>query len=209
MAGAASPRSIARIGRLCCTGTTKRNASAPGLRLRRSDCGHAPAFVLIRGAAAIGDEVHLLVVATSDRGLCGAFNSNTVRRALRFIIDNGDFERYWRYFTELDHLRTHEEASVGELTETLGTSQQNVSKHLKLLVDRLHARREGHRGGPAQDGIRLAQGILQRPAAGRRRSSRPSTSRRRSIRTRPRRTTTSATCSAFGKRSKRRAIKSR
>jgi len=33
----------------------------------------------------------------------------------------------------LDQLRRHEELSVGELTETLGTSQQNVSKHLAAL----------------------------------------------------------------------------
>jgi DNA-binding transcriptional ArsR family regulator len=33
----------------------------------------------------------------------------------------------------LDHLRRNEEVSVGELTETLGTSQQNVSKHLGVL----------------------------------------------------------------------------
>jgi len=33
----------------------------------------------------------------------------------------------------LDQLRRREEVSVGELTETLGTSQQNVSKHLSAL----------------------------------------------------------------------------
>lgn len=33
----------------------------------------------------------------------------------------------------LDYLRRNEEASVGELTEILGTSQQNVSKHLSAL----------------------------------------------------------------------------
>jgi len=33
----------------------------------------------------------------------------------------------------LDYLRNHDEASVGELTEILGTSQQNVSKHLSAL----------------------------------------------------------------------------
>jgi ArsR family transcriptional regulator len=33
----------------------------------------------------------------------------------------------------LDHLRNHEETSVGEITETLGASQQNVSKHLSAL----------------------------------------------------------------------------
>jgi len=47
----------------------------------------------------------------------------------------------------LDHLRGHGEASVGELADALGTSQQNVSKHLGAL----HAggivgkRREGNR----------------------------------------------------------------
>ena len=34
----------------------------------------------------------------------------------------------------LDQLRRHEELSVGELTEALGTSQQNVSKHLGVLL---------------------------------------------------------------------------
>lgn len=33
----------------------------------------------------------------------------------------------------LDHLRNHDEASVGEITETLAASQQNVSKHLAAL----------------------------------------------------------------------------
>ena len=33
----------------------------------------------------------------------------------------------------LNHLRTAEEASVGELADALGTSQQNVSKHLGAL----------------------------------------------------------------------------
>ncbi len=34
----------------------------------------------------------------------------------------------------IDLLRTREEASVGELTEALGASQQNVSKHLSALL---------------------------------------------------------------------------
>lgn len=34
----------------------------------------------------------------------------------------------------IDLLRTGEEASVGELTEALGASQQNVSKHLSALL---------------------------------------------------------------------------
>ena len=34
----------------------------------------------------------------------------------------------------LDLLRNRDEASVGEITEELGTSQQNVSKHLSALL---------------------------------------------------------------------------
>lgn len=33
------------------------------------------------------DEVHLLIVATSDRGLCGGFNSTIVRNTRAFILD--------------------------------------------------------------------------------------------------------------------------
>jgi len=43
----------------------------------------------------------------------------------------------------LDHLRNQEEASVGEIAETLGASQQNVSKHLSaLLAEGFVARRK-------------------------------------------------------------------
>jgi DNA-binding transcriptional ArsR family regulator len=43
----------------------------------------------------------------------------------------------------LDYLRNHDEASVGEITEQLGTSQQNVSKHLSaLLAEGFVARRK-------------------------------------------------------------------
>jgi DNA-binding transcriptional ArsR family regulator len=34
----------------------------------------------------------------------------------------------------LDHLRRNDEASVGELAEAIGSSQQNVSKHLAALL---------------------------------------------------------------------------
>ena len=36
------------------------------------------------------DDVHLLVVATSDRGLAGGFNSNVIRRASRFLFENAN-----------------------------------------------------------------------------------------------------------------------
>jgi len=43
----------------------------------------------------------------------------------------------------IDLLRTRDEASVGELTEALGASQQNVSKHLSsLLAEGFVARRK-------------------------------------------------------------------
>ncbi len=47
----------------------------------------------------------------------------------------------------LDYLREHEEASVGELADALGTSQQNVSKHLVALHNGgvVAKRREGNR----------------------------------------------------------------
>ena len=43
----------------------------------------------------------------------------------------------------LDHLRNTDEASVGEITEILGASQQNISKHLSaLLAEGFVARRK-------------------------------------------------------------------
>ena len=33
-----------------------------------------------------------LLVLTSDRGLCGGFNSNIIRRAQRFLVENDDHE---------------------------------------------------------------------------------------------------------------------
>lgn len=45
----------------------------------------------------------------------------------------------------LDQLRNRGEASVGQLTESLGSSQQNVSKHLAALSDEgfIARRKEG------------------------------------------------------------------
>lgn len=47
----------------------------------------------------------------------------------------------------LDHLRAAGEGSVGELADELGTSQQNVSKHLAALhgAGILDRRRDGNR----------------------------------------------------------------
>ncbi|MFZ9886331.1 MAG: ATP synthase F1 subunit gamma [Myxococcota bacterium] len=62
-------------------------ATASGLARRAEELGEAMHPLLTRREH---PKVCELVVMTSDRGLCGAFNSNTVRRALRFLIENGD-----------------------------------------------------------------------------------------------------------------------
>ncbi len=49
--------------------------------LARAVSGEGPRLLSGTG----GDKVHLVVVATSDRGLCGAFNSSIVRGARQFI----------------------------------------------------------------------------------------------------------------------------
>jgi F-type H+-transporting ATPase subunit gamma len=52
------------------------------------DEGSAPQLMIGNGA----DNVHLLVVATADRGLCGAFNTNIVKLAIQEIktlLSNG------------------------------------------------------------------------------------------------------------------------
>lgn len=46
--------------------------------------GQAGASPLLIGSG--NDEVHLVVIATSERGLCGGFNTNIVKEAKRYII---------------------------------------------------------------------------------------------------------------------------
>lgn len=57
------------------------------LSKRAQDLGEAPHPLLVPRAEPKRIE---LIVMTSDRGLCGGFNSNTIRKALRFIFDNQD-----------------------------------------------------------------------------------------------------------------------
>ena len=52
--------------------------------LAGSMTGNPGAPALLTGTGA--DQVHLVIVATADRGLCGGFNTNIVRRA-RGVID--------------------------------------------------------------------------------------------------------------------------
>lgn len=76
----------------------------------------------------------------------------TPRRGIASPISPGAAELVARRFRALsdptrlrilDYLRNRDEASVGEITETLGASQQNVSKHLSaLLAEGFVARRK-------------------------------------------------------------------
>lgn len=61
--------------------------TASGLAARAERLGEAPHPLLVHRDK---PRVCELLVLTSDRGLCGAFNSNTARRALRFLIENAD-----------------------------------------------------------------------------------------------------------------------
>ncbi len=65
-------------------------AAAAALARRSEALGEAPHPLLVsRPQAKKGGRVELLTI-TSDRGLCGAFNSNVVRRAMRFRFDHRD-----------------------------------------------------------------------------------------------------------------------
>ena len=68
----------------------KITAAASDLARRAAALGEAPHPLLVsRPQAKKGGRVELLAI-TSDRGLCGAFNSNVVRRALRWRFDHRD-----------------------------------------------------------------------------------------------------------------------
>ncbi len=58
--------------------------------LAAASAGRPGAPAMLAGTG--NDDVHLLIVATADRGLCGAFNSSIVRAAkrhIRSLTDNG------------------------------------------------------------------------------------------------------------------------
>lgn len=52
-----------------------------------ANAGHAPALLAGNGPIDGRAETHLLIVATSDRGLCGGFNSSIARATRRKIIE--------------------------------------------------------------------------------------------------------------------------
>jgi F-type H+-transporting ATPase subunit gamma len=68
-------------------------ATAGALARRAAHLGEAPHPLLVaRPEAVKGGHVELLVI-TSDRGLCGAFNTNVARRALRWRFDHKDVHK--------------------------------------------------------------------------------------------------------------------
>ncbi len=68
----------------------KITATAQGLAKRAEALGEAPHVLLTqRPESKKGGKIEILAI-TSDRGLCGAFNSNIVRRALRTRFDLKD-----------------------------------------------------------------------------------------------------------------------
>ena len=68
-------------------------ATAAALARRGATSGEAPHPLLVtRPESKKGGNVELLAI-TSDRGLCGAFNSNVSRRALRFRFDHKDIHK--------------------------------------------------------------------------------------------------------------------
>ncbi|MSO77190.1 MAG: F0F1 ATP synthase subunit gamma [Alphaproteobacteria bacterium] len=80
---------------------------------------------LLAGTGA--DKVHLVVVLTADRGLCGAFNSNIVRQARRLIQDLVNQGKTVKIFTvgrrARDQLRrTHRDRLIESL-ENVGRRQ--------------------------------------------------------------------------------------
>ncbi len=68
----------------------KIGATAAALARRAEAMGEAPHPMLVtRPTAKKGGRIEILAI-TSDRGLCGAFNSNVIRRTMRARFDNKD-----------------------------------------------------------------------------------------------------------------------
>ena len=74
-------------------------ATAAALARRAEALGEAPHPLLVtRPESKKGGRIELLAI-TSDRGLCGAFNSNVVRRVMRVRFDNKDVHKEVRVST--------------------------------------------------------------------------------------------------------------
>lgn len=67
--------------------------TAAAIARRAAHLGEAPhPLLVVRPEANKGGQVELLTI-TSDRGLCGAFNTNVARRALRWRFDHRDVHK--------------------------------------------------------------------------------------------------------------------
>jgi F-type H+-transporting ATPase subunit gamma len=100
--------------------------------LATSVAGSDAAPLLLRGTGK--DQVHLVVVATSERGLCGGFNTNIVKKARELILSLEAQGKTVKILTVgkkgRDQLkRTHAARSVGHVdfsgTRKVGAAQSN------------------------------------------------------------------------------------
>ncbi len=108
------------------------------LNLARNVMGSPEAPRLMQGTGK--DQVHLLVVATSDRGLCGAFNSSIVRRVraeiLRLKKEGKEIKILCVGRKGRDLLRRDFAPLILETVEDIGKPRLNFS-HADLIAEKI------------------------------------------------------------------------
>src|SRR3546814_6622872 len=92
------------------------------------------------------DQVHLIVVATADRGLCGGFNTGIARRARRLIeqlLTEGKTVKVLAVGRKgRDQLRRTHRALLGDTIEGIGRRQvafaeaDDLGRRLLQMLDR-------------------------------------------------------------------------
>ncbi len=84
-----------------------------------------------------GDERHLLVLVTADKGLCGAFNTNLIKAAQAFIRENGtkQVELMTVGRKGRDFFRRRHFTIVGEYIGLTGKGRVDFSEALEVAGD--------------------------------------------------------------------------
>src|SRR5437660_853222 len=79
-----------------------------------------------------------VVLLTSDRGLCGGFNSNIIRRAQRFLVEEGDeyeASEHGARMTALDSATKNANDMIGRLSLEYNRARQaSITKELMEIV---------------------------------------------------------------------------
>jgi len=93
---------------------------------------HSP--LLLEGAGKAGVKKRLLVVVTSDRGLCGGFNSNIIRSVQKLLVESKDYELCFIGKRGYDFFRT-KNVVIGKYYSELGSKYdagkvRNVARDL-------------------------------------------------------------------------------